>query len=83
MPLMELRDLIRTVAQNDGEHDTAKTANGRRIGMRAERQTPTIKVGTSNGNATVIAIHRDGVLLSIPDGSSLKVSFFEAENLFA
>lgn len=65
--------------------------------MRAERQTPTIKVGTSlfqlytpagetglrGGQFTVIEVHQDGVLLSIPDGSSLKVSFSEAENLFA
>lgn len=91
MPLMELRDLIRTVAQNDGEHDTAKTANGRRIGMRAERQTPTIKVGTTllhradldGGRFTVLEILRDGVLLSTPEGVSLKASFFEVETFFA
>lgn len=51
--------------------------------MKNERQKPTIKVGTSNRGATVIAIHQDGVLLSTLDGSSLKIAFFEAENLFA
>lgn len=63
--------------------------------MKSERQTPTIKVGTSSfhtytptgetglhgGQFTVTAICPDGVLVSI-DSKSTKISFQDAERLF-
>jgi len=85
VPLMELRDLIRTVAQNDGEHDTVKTVNGRRIGMKAERQIPTIKTGTrikfysgASVCAEVTEISRSGVALLLGD-ELIELSFDEVE----